>query len=406
MTGGFQAAWDADAPSKFELADQHTSVTLKDIGGGIKIHTKGVSAQVVGGRTKCWFHITKPGMHSLWYAIEGHRIYLDTYKWRLKQVAPKATAYQAEEGVVYVFNALGLKKYKGDTYQPDPIQTISLPEAVDAFLERMVSAAQDVCRYLRGVGETRVVSMLSGGTDSTLVTWALKQAGMEVDCLVVGRSWEDFDPQYAREYAKQLDVSLELVSLPEEDVALQALLDRTITSIEQSDFSNVLMAMCTTLARDRARGMGVTTVFHGHYADDIVGNGISTTGGYLKHCRENGEEPTAEGWQAWRLKWCMHTIPNNTQVDKVSKVDGMAWRALFYHPLVYDFVLSLPLSITPVETNKVLYKATCDRIIKDGAWGHHRKVGYYTGSGIGKIKLENQVLSEENMRATYNRLKP
>jgi asparagine synthetase B (glutamine-hydrolysing) len=404
---GICCQWDSKKPERFLVEDNHTSFDKVDIGGGMYYRTNGVTAFVAGGRTKCFFHVSKSGMHSLHYAVAGGVLYVDTYKWRLMERANfPASIHQVKEGVVYCFTTAGeMKKYKGDDWVPEqhPIIDIDFNTAVSDFMNRLVYAAKDVLSQLP---TNKVAALLSGGTDSTLVVWALMQAGAEVECFTVGRSPEDFDPHYAIDYAGQLGVPLTFVPLPEADGELERLLVSTISRIEQCDFSNVLMAMCTSVAMEAAHQKGHTVVFHGHFADDIVGNGILTVGGFKKALIESGGTITAEGWRDWRAKWCMHTISNNTQVDKVARHNGMTWRALFYHPLVYNFVMCLPLDVTPVATDKKLYKAACDTFIQGGAWSSKKKVGYYTGSGIGSIKLQNPILSEGNMREVYNMVKP
>lgn len=403
-----EAHWDRAEPRVQKIVDAHTPTAERRLGGGMSIGTRGVRAEFGSGRFKAHFHYTKPGMHALYYATHGTQLFVGERKWdvyrRLAASGLTATVKQADEGVVYVFDGARVRPFKGDVWQPPRIvEDRTLETAGPEFFDLLCRAAEEIYT-LHGRGEVGV--LLSAGTDSTLTLLALQTIGADFKIYTVGRSWDDFDPRWAWDYAAQLGLEdrLTLVTLPESEPEWQALLETTLGEVQQSDFSNVLMALCTARVREQARQDGVRVIYHGHFADDLLGNGPSTTGGYRKRCWIDGLEPSAAGWRDYRASWCMHTIPNNLQVAKVSRVDGMDWRCLFIHPDVIDYALSCPLTVTPVGMRKHLYwKALEGRL--EGVWARRGKVGYYTGAGIGTVRREQTVLQDDNIRSTYARAK-
>lgn len=409
MRGCFEGSWDYQDPTQFDLVDAQTDHQERNVGSGVWYGVQGVQAIISAGRTRLYMHLSLPGSHSLHYAIQGSTIHFNTYAWplirKLKALGVNRPKIErAKEGVLYVFSKAGLKQYAGESWTaPEINERMTLEGAGPRLFEVLCEAAEDIYHRL---GKPKVVAQLSAGTDSTLTVAALKCIGADMETVCVGRSLEDFDPRWAYSYAKELGVPFSLIQLPDRDDDLHELLINTISRIEQCDFSNVLMAMCTSLTLDFARTEKSPVVFHGHFADDLVGNEIITWGRYNKQRAEQGMDADSTSWRDYRAKESLCLFPNTVQVDKVSRAPGMTWRCLFSHPKVIDFIMRCPLHVIPPTGKKILYWEALKPHIKNPAWPDHRKIGYYTGSGIGKIRLENQLLSDASMRAIYQKLKP
>ena len=398
--------WEPGKAKTKELdIDTHTTYSLGSIGGGLKVIKDGVGLSVDRGRYKVCLHMGLPGMHSLYYSQAGSSLVYADSRAEVRQSTTsfghsKARIHQLKSGVAVVFDGKKIRRYQGERYELPSIFDGSLEEAVRQFKEVFLEATQDV---VETSGIDRAACMLSAGTDSTLTAWALREVGVPITTYSVGRTQDDFDPKYAAKYAEELGVPFVFVGLPGTKDELHRLAEHSISRIELADYSNVLMAMCTALVRDRARLDGYTYLFHGHFADDLVGNSSLTWGGYTKEAASKGQEVSSQGWRDYRARFCMHLIPNNYQVAKISRVGGMDWRAIFYHPKVIRFMLSLPLEYAPLRSDKVVYKEALRGVITGGAWEHHKKVGYYTGAGIGKLRLSGHV-SDELFRSIYRRL--
>lgn len=393
-------AWDADKPSIFTVEDRCSTVEDTSIGGGVVIPSRGVSMKVVGGRTKCYTHISPPGMHPLYYVIVGRKIVFNSYRIPLHHQFPKAKVEQVMDGVVYVFDGT-MKKYKGQAIQIPPCPDNPAKRTSKAFLKVLLSAADDVYST---IGRPPVVTSISGGTDGILTAFILKEIGAVQHCVCVGRDEEDFDPKNAREYASSLGLDYSFIPLPSTDGDLSTLLEETLRSIEQSDFSNVLMGMCNVLVRRFGETAGITSYFNADFADVILGNDILTIGQYRKSRVTAGLPVTQESWAEFRVKSGLHSLPTNMQISKVFSKRG-DYRQVFYHPDVVDFLLSSPLAFVPAGRDKVLYKAILEDASPRTKWDFYKKIGYYTGSGIGKLRLGNDILSDSNIREVLSSIK-
>jgi asparagine synthetase B (glutamine-hydrolysing) len=400
----FSATWCASKPTFFDLSEVQTHCNQLQLGGGVKIDINGVALNLVGTRRRVFIHQTKPGAYSLYFGIHNDKLVVDTYALLVKAKLPlKTKIVQVQPGVLYVFDGKQLRLFKGEPERIPTIQThLTLEKAGERLYQTLCAATEDM--YNR-IGRPTVVTTLSAGTDSVLVTLALREIKATFHAVCVGDEKKDFDPLWAKKYAIQLGIPLLVIPLPPTDALLTDLLTHTIRTIEMSDMSNVMMGMCSTMIRILAKELGCEYVFHGHFADDIIGNEIITTGGYNKRCKGSGIEPCSESWRDERYMDCTKINPNDSQIDKVSRANFMSWRTPFYHPEVIDFLLSCPINLFSFAHKKPIYYAALKGKITYPAWESHHKVGYYTGSGIGLLRRNNPILGDLNMRAILKSIK-
>lgn len=402
----YSGEWDFNDPTVFKHEETQTPVTLKGVGKGIEVATRGSRLIIGAGRTQLYLHHGLPGVHSLWYAIQGSKFLFDTFKQRLKARldpdGPKATIQRLESGPLYVFTKKGLARYKVPV-QPCPAvqEHRTLDTAPAELLDLMITAAREMLAPWK---DQTIVSLLSGGTDGALTTLALIKAGYKVHAVCVGSADTDFDPLWAALYAEEWGVPYTLVTIPHDQPTLEALLARTLLKVEVSDYSNVLMGMCSTLANDFAKELGSEVVVHGHFADDVIGNEMFTVGEYRKRIKADPRRDTSQEWATLRYDETMMLFPNTLQVDRVTRGDGLHWRSLFAHPDVLDYVLSCPNNVCVTAKDKPLYQRALDPFLSDASWRHTHKVGYYTGSGIGELRKSRPYLSDADMRTTLKQV--
>lgn len=397
----FCEVWDINRPHTFEHIDQHTSTVEKSLGGGVSIGVDGVQLIAKGGRYKAHFHHTKPGIHGVYYLEVGSKLYLGTSKQQLLAMTGKAPK-QAEEGVVYVFSKDGLKRYRGDViHTPTYTDKLTLEQGAEELWNLLNDAAEDTYNLL---GRPLVVTPISGGTDGLLTALALKEIGANQLCVCVGTDEGDFDPYHAAQYAKTMGLPYQFLKLPANDSSLIHLRDRAIKSFEAYDFSNVLMAMCYKMIGDYAVEHGAKAVYNADFADVILGNDILTTGSFNKAVREGRETDSDFAWAKYRIEHSLHTLPTSVMTLKIFEDQGLDSRQIFYARPVIDFLLRQTRELTPAATDKRLYKAILNTWLPDGVWNTKRKVGFYTGAGIGTIRLKNPILQDANLKAAYDRI--
>lgn len=394
-------AWKKGYRSVSQACYQGTPkpATITVQGRPIAVPSEAPVVFVEGGLKTCNFGITDLGLFSLWYAVAKDKtLYVGTSRAEVR-CKSKASAKQCVSSTLYHYDGETITEHPLPRLDKPSIQYgVSLQDSADQFYGAMLRASEDMKKY----AGTKVAVLLSGGTDSTLTLVALLHAGYEVKAFSVGFSEEDFDPHWAKEYASQLGVPYEFIPLTEDDDELQALLTKAVKESERSDYSNVLMAMCTTKARDVIQEQGYSYIFHGYLADIQVGNVMQVSTAFNKKHPVGSAGRTDENWRDFRYERSTKIIPNTLWIDKLSTLNGMGWASLFNHQEVYKVLLSLPETVIPIVGDKILYWETLDRFIKGGAWHKEKKIGFYSGAGIGKVRLRNPILSDENMRKTYN----
>ena len=397
--------WSSHKPSLFEIRNKHSSVDYESKGAGISIPKIGVELTLIGQRTRCYFHISPPGLDSLYYVVVGTTIYFSTYLLKLHKLSAGHKVEQVRDGILYLFDGKSLRKFKGQLLVIPKKNNHEPSVAADKLWSLLKEAASDILKLEGTDSKAIVCTSISGGTDGILTALALQAAGINQVCVCVGRTVEDFDPKNAKLYAAHFNLPYKFLPLPKETSELQSLLSRTLESIEQVDFSNVLMGMCNVLVRDFAESQGINIFFNADFADVILGNDILTVGMYKKNRKNAGLEVTQESWAEYRLTTVLHMLPTNIQIAKVFSQGTNKVHQLFTHPKVLDYLLACPLVSTPVSRDKILYKLILSKLSDTVAWSFKKKIGFYTGAGIGKIRLENSVLSDENIRTTFNDIK-
>jgi asparagine synthetase B (glutamine-hydrolysing) len=390
--------WDWQHPTQFRYHDSHTSVQgRKEIGPNLSVDAGAVSMEIFGGVRRLYMHISPPGWHSMYYVIKDSIIHFDESGWALRRKLSRCTPVHVLDGIVYVFTNKGLARYRGDAIQLPEITN----HTVDEFWKLFLDCTAEI---YKGIGSPLVLTTISGGTDGIMTALALKEIGAQQVCVCVGRTEQDFDPKYAAQYAWQLHLDYVFLPLPKIDIELYDLLQRAVRSIEMKDYSNVLMGMCNQWVCDYAKAHSIKYVFCADFADVILGNDMLTYGRF--HKKQPGGTP--EQWAAWRLRTGLHLLPNNMEVARVFRANEIDFRQVFYHPKIIQFLLSCNFTLTPASNNKVLYKTILDRYIKNASWnaGGKAKIGYYTGSGLGAIRLKNPILQEPSIRSVYSEFLP
>ena len=159
--------------------------------------------------------------------------------------------------------------------------------------------------------------------------------------------------------------------------------------------------ICNTLIAAWAKSKGCAAVITADIADVALGQDLLSWGSFNKH-HPNGNSPA---WSDFRLKGGLRTLPNNLMVFECFNFAGIRTGQLFLDRDVLEFLLSLSLEVTPANGKKPIYYEALKPYITGGSWEESgRKVGFYTGSSIGKIRLENPVLQDAAIKAAYARV--
>lgn len=399
------AAWLLKKPAKATItsllsADAELKVfTNKDglqlygVYGGAGYYVKGSLLGVSWGQSVI-------GAIPLYYLETKDGVYIsdtlkDLYQQCKMRRLPKSNITLCQAGETYYYTAKDkkVKSVKVDKLRYKETLGISLDEAAELTLSKLVKAAE----AYKG---KKVVTTISGGTDGILTALAFKLAGVEQHCVCLGVDENQFDPEYAKQYAKELDLDYTFLPIPTDREVLQGLLTQCLAAIEMTEYSNVLMGICNTIVAEFAKSVEADIVFCADMADVVLGNDLQSAGRFKKTYPEALH--TAANWAEFRIVTQFKVMPNNLQIYKAFNSLGVQCSQLWYNQPVLDFILSLPLECTPISRSKVLYYKILEPYLENPSWAETgKKVGYYTGTGIGKVRLDGGVLSDENIRATY-----
>jgi asparagine synthetase B (glutamine-hydrolysing) len=369
-----------------------------DMGGGI-------TASLYSDGSGLTIHQSRPGLHPLYYALNRNELHFDEQSFRLHRKmrqmgVAKPKIVEVEGGDTIRFNGKTLDIARTPIPLPATVPVLSMADAQEQFADRLCEVVHELAQ-----SHGPVVLLLSGGVDSISVLWALKEVGVDVIALTAGRSEQDFDPFWAKKAADYLGVPWELVRLPEGDLGLQTLLTRTLGVIEQTSFSNVLMGMCCELIRDRMKEHGRSVAYMGFWADLLFGHKLQTVGNFNQR---PAAQRSDQEWTRTRIEACWHSKPHSLQLAKGMRYGGeTTWRVPFTHRRIAPWAFGLPQSVAPAVMNKALLYGMMDRVLprSEAAWHVQKKIGFYTGAGIGKIRLANPVLQDRNIQATYKAVK-
>jgi asparagine synthetase B (glutamine-hydrolysing) len=374
---------------------------LDDMGGGIL-------AEVRGQPDVLTLRVTRPGLHPLYYGQVGDYLHWDESEWRLHRKmrglgVKKPKVVEICGGDIITFDGKVIETATQPIVVPPTVEVAGMDAARDGMLHRVLMATEEIYNQH---GRGPVVVLLSGGVDSILILWALKAINADVQAVTVGTSEDEFDPWWAKRAAQEMEVPWHFLRLPDSgSPELQALLTQTLSVIEQTSYSNVLMGCCCVLANRWMRANNRPVAYLGFWGDLLFGHKLQVTGSFNNL---PAAEKTDARWTRERITHCWHSKPHSLQLAKNFRDGGSTtWRAPFTHATVANFAFGLPLSVAPSAMDKPLLYGLMERFLYTDvcAWKVKKKIGFYTGAGIGKVRLKDPILQDPNIQATYKRLK-
>lgn len=397
-----RGVWRPGQP--IDQLDQHTALTWSEHQGapfvarGVASYVKSISAN----STLC-LGVSRPGMHSLWYAAENGEVVWDEQQWRVKRYARehgwRCKPKRVSAGSIVLTDGFGTNEAEVQPhYEPTPRQ-IELPDAIREMREIVLRVTEEIWTL---AGRPKVTVMVSGGTDSTMGLCALREIGADVHGITVGRSPDYFDPKYAKQYCDQLGVEHTLLTLPSDQQELSRLIYRTVSAIENDEGTNLRMGLSTIMVKDWARENDRICIWHGYGADGLLGLSSLTYGDFKKK-----HEVTDANWGHYRSRLYQHIIPNDMQVAQASRADGQTfWRTFFHHPDLMEFVWSMPMSVAPLSMEKPLFGGVNETWLRNTSWQiENKKVPYNIGSGLWDMTKEMPVLQPENVKKIFKAAK-
>lgn len=274
----------------------------------------------------------------------------------------------------------------------------SVVESLDAVFRQ---ASDDIARKA-----SRGALAFSGGIDSTLSAYYLRESGVDLDLVCVGLGQRD---EYGHAQAAADALNLELRTSPFTQRELEAALPEIMYSVEESSPLSIGVAAPLYFVAAEARDMGHDTAFTGNGSDELFG-------GYMKYHRAYSEDPSlAEEMMNIDV---VDSWKNNYERDsKIVEDAGLDLQLLFAHPRVVSYGLRIPvdykLPLDLGQPRKTILRKLAKRLgLPEEVWGRPKKaVQYSTGvhkclkrlaRGQGKsLQTYTQVLYKQIREGTY-----
>ena len=242
----------------------------------------------------------------------------------------------------------------------------SVVETLDAVFRR---ASDDIARKAR-----RGTLAFSGGIDSTLLAYYLKESGVDLDLVCVGLGQRD---EYGHAQAAADALNVKLHTFPFTQRELEAALPEIVYSVEESSPLSIGVAAPLYFVAAEARDMGHDMVFTGNGSDELFG-------GYMKYHRAYAEDPSlAEEMMNIDV---VNSWKNNYERDsKIVEDAGLDLQLLFAHPRVVSYGLNIPVNykLSPDlnQPRKTILRKLAKRLgLPEEVWGRPKKaIQYSTG---------------------------
>jgi len=242
----------------------------------------------------------------------------------------------------------------------------SVVETLDAVLRQ---ASDDMARRA-----TKGALAFSGGIDSTVSAYYLRESGVDLDLVCVGLGQRD---EYGYAQAAADALNMDLHTFPFTQRELEAALPGIVYSVEESSPLSLGVAAPLYFVAAEARDMGHDTLFTGNGSDELFG-------GYMKYQRAYAEAPSlAEEMMNIDV---INSWKNNYERDsKIVEDAGLDLQLLFAHHRVVSYGIRIPVNykLQPDlnQPRKTILRKLAKRLgLPEEVWGRPKKaVQYSTG---------------------------
>ncbi len=313
----------SDSEVVMRLIEEHYHGDLKEAVSRVLPKLDGVYALAITDQRQTVVVRDRIGVRQLYYVNEGARVSFASEKkplWEL--IGRTADIQRIPPGHMLTMDAGGCDMV--EFWSPDHLRdgpAIVEHEAALAAYDKAFRSAMEK----RIHGRDRVGVIFSGGIDSVLVAYLVREAGVPFTCYTVGCGDSAPDLVWARDVARRLGFPLhETVLTPEE---VEKLIPEIITDIEDHSLNQVEVAVPIYIANRRAQEAGERVLLTGQGADELFG-------GYPWY----GRVAEAEGYETFvQRSWedaCLLYKECLEREDKITMAHSMELRVPFLDPEV------------------------------------------------------------------------
>jgi asparagine synthase (glutamine-hydrolysing) len=206
------------------------------------------------------------GLRQLYYFINRDAAVFASEKKPLLRIGgPEADIHRLEPGHLVIFNGKGFQETH--FWNPDSMRVDDAMEDKARVLENYGLVFEEAVRR-RIADAERVGIIFSGGIDSVLVAWMVKQIGVPLTCYTVGRDGGS-DTGMARTIAAELDLPIKVRTLELDEI--EKAIPEIVSTIEDHSLNQVEAAIAYFMATRMAAEAGESNILTGQGPDEIFG---------------------------------------------------------------------------------------------------------------------------------------
>jgi asparagine synthetase B (glutamine-hydrolysing) len=342
---------------------------------GYKLPICGPYTQVVARHGECCLYVSQPGEVPLYYSITPGWIH-----WHEQKLALPGKPNRIEQGTAIIWSPESLESYFVE-HLPRPnigTEILTQSEAIAHYQQILITAV------LRRLGNAKRIAVAqSGGPDSLLITWALTQCGVQVIPLTVCTSEVDLDIQGARSACSTLGLSVIPIVVCQDQLA--PLIQEALLCCEDTEDSNVRMAIGNLLMARKCQELEIDLIFSGHGHDDVFGKGT-----LVKGVLNQQVGSSAERWRDTRWLCTMATRGMLKMFSSTFRRYGVQVRMPYYDADLLEWAFSQPVEVLPIEFKKQFVHQVFRQTLPPGTHTDPKySIGYLTGAGL---SLRNKTL--------------
>ncbi|PHK26295.1 hypothetical protein VF10_04045, partial [Nostoc linckia z13] len=336
-------------------------------------------------------YVSAPGETPLYYTAKPHSLHWGEQKFKLPSPAKKVNA-----GELIIWEPSYITKQIIDNILAPKIQAnYPIADAYEAYTQLILNAVAN--RLATCPESNRVAVAQSGGLDSLLLTWALHKLGVEVYPLTVCTNPNDLDITAASACLECW--GLKPIPIVLENLETEELLKEAIACLEDTETSNLRMAMGNLLMARKCNEIGIQSIFVGHGHDDIHGKGTLVKAALKQVTQGEGE---SERWAIARKNVTLATGGMLKMFASTFRSYGVHVRMPYYDRELLNWAFSQPTSIIPVTFDKSFVRDFANTVLPKGEWLNKKhSVGYLTGAGLSfkqPLFKDNPLISNQSIR--------
>jgi asparagine synthetase B (glutamine-hydrolysing) len=326
-------------------------------------------SQAIVSRGETTIHTAYPGEVPIYYTLTDRGLYWDEQKYLLP-----GTPDRLDPGTAIIWNPLDCTLLRTAGFpRPEIVAPVSQEAAIGQYLAHLKQSVQ------RQLGNHKKVAIAqSGGVDSLLIAWALKELGIQPVTLTVCTEPQDLDWVAAQQAMSWL--GFDSIPIRIQADQLPALLREAVLRIEHTESLKIRMAIGNILMARKCQELGIEAIFTGNGQDDIFANGTLIAASLKQYTTGT----LSERWRDARRTSTAFAPGHLKMFSATFRGYGIHVLQPYYDHDFMSWAFSQPVEVLPVRYDKHFVRQVLGKVMR-GPWCDKRhSIGYVSGAGLAK----------------------